>query len=46
MEAFGIIGMSLGTLGFVFATNAMSRIDSLEKKLKKLGVLDEKTESE
>jgi hypothetical protein len=35
MEAFGIIGMSMGTMGFVFALNAMARIDKLEKQLKK-----------
>ena len=40
MEAFGIIGMSLGASGFVFALIAFSKVDALEKKLKSLGVLD------
>ena len=39
MEAFGIIGMSLGTMGFIFSMSALTKIDKLEKKLKELGVL-------
>ena len=46
METFGIIGMSFGTMGFIFALNAMSRIDKLEKKLKELGVMDQEFKSE
>lgn len=30
MEAFGIMGMSLGTMGFIFALNAMSQVSGLE----------------
>ncbi len=40
MEAFGIIGMTLGTMGFIFAMNALARISKLEKQLKETGVLD------
>jgi hypothetical protein len=36
---FGIIGMSRGISGFVFAIISMSKIDKLEKKLKELDVL-------
>jgi len=46
METFGIIGMSLGTVGFIFALNVISRIDKLEKKLKELGVMDQAFNSE
>jgi hypothetical protein len=41
MEAFGIIGMSLGTLGFIYGMNSMARIGRLTKKLKEKGVLDQ-----
>ena len=41
MEAFGIIGMSLGTVGFIFAMSALARISKLEKHLKETGVLHE-----
>ena len=33
MEAFGIIGMSMGTVAFVFALNLMARVGKLEKQL-------------
>jgi len=46
MEAFGIIGMSLGTMGFIFAINAITRIGKLEKQLKETGVLDKDFKSE
>ena len=45
MEAFGIIGMSLGALGFVFALNAGAQVSRLEKRLKDAGVLGEQPES-
>ncbi len=45
MEAFAIIGMSLGTTAFVFSLNALGKIDKLEKQLKKLGALDEEFKS-
>jgi hypothetical protein len=41
MEAFGIIGMSLGTLGFIYGMNSMARIGRLTKKLMEKGVLDQ-----
>ena len=46
MESFGIIGMSMGTMGFIFALTAMARIEKLEKQLKKSGVLDDDCKSE
>lgn len=49
MEAFGIIGMSMGSMGFIFGIFgivAYSRIDALEKKLKESGVLDKQFDSE
>ena len=39
MEAFGVIGMSMGTLGFVFALSALDQIKKLEKRLKDSNVL-------
>ncbi|MDX1538351.1 hypothetical protein [Arsukibacterium sp.] len=36
---FGIIGMSMGTMGLVFGILSISRLDKLEKKLKELDVL-------
>jgi len=39
MEAFGIIG-------FIFGLGALAKIIMLEEKLKELGVLKEKAESE
>ena len=40
MEVFGIIGMSLGTIGFIFGMSALTKIAKLEKQLKETGVLD------
>jgi len=40
MEVFGIIGMSMGTMGFIFGIASMSRINKLELKLKELNVID------
>jgi len=45
MEAFGIIGMSMGTMGFIFALNALARISKLEKQLTETGVLDKEYKS-
>ena len=41
MEAFGIIGMSMGVLGFIFGMNAMNKVSALEKRLEEAGVLEE-----
>ena len=41
MEAFGIIGMSLGSTGFVFALVAFNQVAALEKRLKEAGVLED-----
>jgi|TARA_B110000263_G_C14953945_1_gene349373 hypothetical protein len=46
MESFGIIGMSIGTIAFVFSLTAQARISKLEKQLKAVGVLDEGFDSE
>ena len=46
MEVFGIIGMSFGSMGFIFALNALARISKLEKQLKETGVLDKGYKSE
>ena len=46
MEVFGIIGMSFGTMGFIFAMNALSKIAKLEKQLKEAGVLDREFKSD
>lgn len=40
MEAFGIMGMSLGAMGFIFSLSALTKIAKLEKQLKEAGVLD------
>ncbi len=39
METFGIIGMSMGTTGFIFALCALDQIKKLEKRLTESGVL-------
>ena len=41
MEAFGIIGMSMGTVGFIFALSALDQIKKLEKRLQESGALAE-----
>ena len=37
---YGIMGMSMGVMGFVFSIASMSKVDNLEKKLKDLDVLN------
>jgi hypothetical protein len=46
MEVFGIIGMSMGTMGFIFGVMAFTNLiqlrkdhDSLKKQLEESGVL-------
>ena len=46
MEVFGIIGMSMGTMGFIFGINAMKSVAALKKQLKESGVLTEEPKSE
>ena len=41
MEVFGMLGMSLGTMGFVFGLIAFVRIEKLTKTLKEKGMLEE-----
>lgn len=38
---FGMMGMSMGGVGFVFGLISMTKIDKLEKKLKELNVLNQ-----
>lgn len=45
MEAFGVIGMSFGMMGFIFSMSAMSQIASLRKELEDAGVLDKESKS-
>ena len=40
MEAFGIIGMSLGIMGMGLAATAYQKIDKLVKELKESGGLN------
>ena len=40
MEAFGIIGMSMGTMGFIFALTALKKLEVLEKQLKNKGLIE------
>ncbi len=46
VEVFGIIGMSMGTMGFIFGINAMNSVAALKKQLKEAGVLTEEPKSE
>ena len=46
MEAFGILGFSLGTIGLIYAMNALGKISKLEQQLKEAGVLDQEYESD
>ena len=46
MEAFGIIGMSMGTMGFIFAISAMSKVNQLEQQLRAHGLLGKNDDAE
>jgi hypothetical protein len=46
MEAFGIIGMSLGSVGMIFALTALAKIARLEEQLKAKGVLNGEIKSD
>jgi hypothetical protein len=41
MEVFGIMGMSLGTIGFVFAIICFSKMQKLIATLKEKGILED-----
>ena len=45
MEAFGIVGLTFGIVGFIFAMGALDKISKLEKQLKETGVLDKEYKS-
>ena len=36
METFGILGFSLGSMGFIFGIISFTKIQELENKLKKM----------
>ena len=38
---FGMMGMSMGVIGFVFSLVTMKKLDTLENKLKELNVLNQ-----
>jgi hypothetical protein len=38
---FGMMGMSMGVMGFIFSLVAMGKIDKLEKQLIELNVLNQ-----
>jgi len=40
MEAFAIIGMSTGTMGFIYGIMCYRRIEKLTKALKEKGIFD------
>ena len=49
MEVFGILGMSLGTMGFIFGmvgVVALVRLEKLTKTLKEKGILEENYKEE
>ena len=39
MEVYGIVGMSMGTMGFIFALSALGQVHKLESRLKVSGAL-------
>ena len=41
MEVFGMQGMSLGTMGFIFGIICLSKMQKLIKDLKAKGLLEE-----
>jgi hypothetical protein len=41
MEVFGMLGMSLGTMGFIFGIICLSKLQKLIKDLKEKGVFEE-----
>ena len=41
MEAFGVMGMSLGTVGFVFGLISFVQTKKLTKTIKEKGILEE-----
>ena len=43
---FGLMGMSLGAMRFIFGIICMGKLGTLEKQLKESGVLKEQTESD
>ena len=46
MEVFGVLGLSLGTIGFVFGLIAFVQTQKLTKSLKEKGMLEESSKEE
>ena len=46
MEVFGLLGMSLGTMGFIFGIICFKKIEKLTKTLKEKGILEENYKEE
>jgi hypothetical protein len=46
MEVFGVLGLSLGSIGFVFGLIAFVQTQKLTKSLKEKGMLEESLKEE
>ena len=46
MEVFGLLGFSLGTMGFIFGIYCLGKIEKLTKTLKEKGILEENYKEE
>ena len=46
MEVFGFMGMSLGSMGFIFGIMCLRKIEKLTKTLKENGILEENYKEE
>ena len=46
MEVFGVLGLSLGTIGFVFGLIAFVQTQKLKKSLNEKGMLEESLSEE
>ena len=43
MEVFGFMGMSLGSMGFIFGIMCLEKIEKLTKTLEEKGILEKDT---
>ena len=41
MEVFGFMGMSLGSMGFIFGIMCLKRIEQLTKQLQEMEILEQ-----
>ena len=46
MEVFGLMGMSIGSMGFIFGIMCLKKIEKLTKTLKEKGILEENYKEE